>query len=358
MSTEEKSFLDDVMGFDPSNLDAFQDGKEKGDYGANIYRTNPVKMSKSDDHHYHSRVKILYNPFCIKRSIIKQCQYVLKDEDGYMFVKSALAEGDKNCPIFKSWKKLWFSGDETKKEWAKKMFEKSETQWVLVQIIEDGNQPDLVGQFKVMKLPTVVYEKLQAKMHPTDEKKAPVALMDYLIGPVLEMDVQPGPDDPKQPNRKFREISYTLCDFESDPTPIIAVDGTPLFDEDEIELIEAYAKAKADQAKARTEEKKAKADKAVADIIEDVKKLYVKALDYIKANAIDVDKECGYQPWDDAMTNRINRWLDKVINMIDPATGDAGTVAQPEGKAEEPAEKAEEPEDEKEADDAGDGLPF
>ena len=43
--------------------------------------------------------------------------------------------------------------DQQKKDWARSKFDKSESDWVLVQIIEDENQPELVGSFKVMKLP-------------------------------------------------------------------------------------------------------------------------------------------------------------------------------------------------------------
>ena len=88
----------------------------------------------------------------------------MNDQDGFFMVKSALANGDRNCPIFKAWKKLWFSGDETKKAWARQMFDKSESQWVLVQVIEDENRPEMVGQIKVMKLPKAIYVKLEALM--------------------------------------------------------------------------------------------------------------------------------------------------------------------------------------------------
>ena len=107
--SENISELDDLMGFDPSQLDAFNP-KQRENFNANIYKTNP-KDSKSDDGHYRSRVKILYNPLNIKRSIVHQATYYISDTAGSILVKSKLGDGDKSCPIFTTWKKLWFSED-------------------------------------------------------------------------------------------------------------------------------------------------------------------------------------------------------------------------------------------------------
>jgi hypothetical protein len=201
--------IDSLMGFDPQNLEVFQE-KPKQSQNANVYRTNP-KLSKAEDGHYRSKIRVIYNPYNVKNSIVPQATYAMTDTDGFFMVKSMLGNGDRNCPIFKSWKKLWFSGDDQKKEWARKMYEKNESQWVLVQILEDDNQPELVGQVKVMKLPKTIYTKMEAKMNPSKEsKKSPVPVLDWLIGLPLEMDVTPGPDDPKNPERKQRESSYDL----------------------------------------------------------------------------------------------------------------------------------------------------
>lgn len=317
----EQSFIDEVMVFDPSNLSAFQE-PEKKVYDANIYKTNPVSTKVvSEDGHYRSTVKVLYNPYNIKKSIINQCRYVLQDEQGYLFVNSSLSEGDKNCPIFKGWKKLWFSGDDEKKQYARDMFERTESQWVLVQIMEDNNQPDLVGRLMAMKLPKVIFEKMTAKMNPSPEsKKTPVQLMDFLIGPVLEMDVTPGPNDPTNPSRRQREISYNLCDFASDPTPITKVDGTPLFSESDLELIDTYSTARVNYEKAKTQAKKDQYAKEISELKEQIKSLYGQAIEYLKENAIDIEKECGYQPWSDEVTARVNKWIDNVVNMRNPGT--------------------------------------
>ena len=320
-------FIDEIMGFNPNALEVFQE-KSSTNYNENIYKTNP-KDSKSEDGHYRSKLRIIYNPFDVKKSIVQQAVYAMYDQDGFFMVKSKLGEGDKDCPIFKSWKKLWFSGDDSKKEWARQMYDKSESLWVLVQILEDDNKPELVGKIKVMKLPKAIFAKMSNKMNPSVEsKKAPVPVMDYLIGLPLEMDVVPGPDDPKNPERKQREISYDICEFDNDYAPIIKVDGTPLFDESELETIEAFVSAKSDLAKAKNEAKKAEKQKAVEALYEPIKVLYSKAMTYLKENAINLVDECGYKEWDEALKSRVESWINTVAAMQDPKQGSIEKVEQ------------------------------
>ena len=310
-------FIDDVMGFNPTDLNVFN-APEATDFNQNVYKTNP-KDSKAEDGHYRSKLRVLYNPFDIKQSIVKQITYAMNDAEGFFMVKSKLANGDRECPIFKSWKKLWFSGVEEKKEWARKMYDKSESQWCLVQILEDDNRPELVGQIKAMKLPKAIFVKLEALMNPAPEtKKMPVPVMDYIFGRVLEMDVTPGPDDPQHPERKQREIKYDLCAFESDPTPIINVDGTPFFTDDELELIDTYNTARVDLAKAKSDKKKQEAQQVLVDNQAAIRELYGKVIEYLKANAIDLVKECAYQPWDETTEKRVQNWIDIVATMNDP----------------------------------------
>lgn len=313
------NFIDDMMDFNPVNLTIFND-VPVSDFNQNIYKTNP-KDSKSEDGHYRSKIRILYNPFDNAESIVKQTTYAMNDADGFFMVKSKLANGDRECPIFKSWKKLWFSEDEDKKDWARKMYEKSESQWCLVQIIEDDNKPEMVGQIKAMKLPKAIFVKLEALIKPAAEsKKSPVPVMDYIFGRALEMDVTPGPDDPAHPERKQREIKYDLCVFENDPTPIIKVDGTPLFTDEELELIDTINNACNDYYKAKTDKKKQEAAQIIADNKDARIALKTKATDYMMANCIDIVKECAYQPWDEATEKRVQNWIDIVATMNDPKT--------------------------------------
>lgn len=312
--------IDQLMGFDPQNLEVFQE-KPKQSQNANVYRTNP-KSSKAEDGHYRSKIRVIYNPYDVKNSIVPSATYAMTDANGFFMAKSVLSEGRRDCPIFTAWKKLWFSGDDAKKTWAKQMFEKNESQWVLVQILEDDNQPELVGQVKVMKLPKSIYTKMEAKMNPSKEsKKSPVPVLDWLIGLPLEIDVTPGPDDPKAPERKQREISYDLCEFDTDYAPIVRVDGTPLFTDEEIETIDAYVTARAAVAKAKTDAARAKADAEVTAKRELMKPLYTKAWNYLKEmQVVDLVKECGYQPWSTELEIRVQNWINAVVNMVDPKT--------------------------------------
>lgn len=357
-------FIDSIMGFDPNDLTVFNE-PAKQSYNENVYKTNPAN-SKSEDGHYRSKIKILYNPFNVKESIVKQTTYAMKDQDGFFMVKSKLANGDKSCPLFTAWKKLHFSTEPGKKEWGDKMYDKSESQWVLVQILEDDNQPELKGHIKVMKLPKDVFEKMSAKMRPSPEsKKQPVPIMDYLFGMPLIMDVKPGPDDPQAPWRKQREISYSLCEFSSDYEPIIGIDGKPLFTEDELETIENYASAKNELVKAKTEAKRQAAQATIGTLTDAIKELYKKSLDYLKEHAVDLVKECAYQEWDDNTKARVQRWIDTVAAMKDPVGGSVETTQTAPVEKTGPAQPAESSNNTTTDDpfkqmmnDGGDDLPF
>jgi hypothetical protein len=173
-------------------------------------------------------------------------------------------------------------------------------------------------------------------MNPAPEtKKQPVPVMDYIFGRVLEMDVTPGPDDPAHPERKQREIKYDLCAFESDPTPVIRVDGTPFFTDDELELIDTYNTARVDLAKAKSDKKKQEAQQVLVDNQNAVRELYKNVIEYLKDNAIDLVKECAYQPWDEATEKRVQNWIDIVATMNDPkAVTSADVTTEPEVVAE------------------------
>ena len=126
------------------------------------------------------------------------------------------------------------------------------------------------------------------------------------------------------PSRKQREISYTLCDFEADYAPIIKVDGTPLFTDEEMEVIDSYNSAKTEIAKNKSKAKVEAANKTLAEINEQVKALYQKALDYVKENSFDLVDECAFKEWDEQTAARVQAWIDTVAMMQDPV---AGTVS-------------------------------
>lgn len=83
------SYIDDIMGFDPTNLEAFQEPTSTANFNENIYKTNPLKYSKSEDGHYRSIVKIIYNPLDVRKSIIKQENYFIQDAEGSLQIGRA-----------------------------------------------------------------------------------------------------------------------------------------------------------------------------------------------------------------------------------------------------------------------------
>lgn len=246
-----------------------------------------------------------------------------------MLVRSRLGNGPsdpnfKDCPIFKAWKRIWFaSNDPVEKarnqDRARSLFSKNEGDYVLVQILEDQNQPHLVGKFMAMKLPKAIRLKLEAKMNPPKEsKKTPYPVMDYIIGLELNMDVTPGPDDPANPGRKQREISYDICEF-GDYAPIIQTDGKPLFDDDQLELIDTYVTALKDSTGAKTETRREAAAKKVEELRAQIRPLYQIAFDYVKENAIDIREDQGFREWDEHTATRVNHWIEIVDDGKDPA---------------------------------------
>lgn len=314
-----------LMGFNPTELNAFQEKGPQAD--PNIYKTNP-RDAVSDDGVYRSKVKVLLNPQNPKDSIVNQATYWLGAMDGSRLVRSCLSEGDKNCPLFKAWKRLWFSGDEDKKEFSKEVYNKSESMWVLVQILEDENKPELVGQFRVMKLARDIYDKLVAKMNPSPSSgKAPYPVMDYVIGLVLEIEVQPGPDDPKAPERKQREISYSLSQF-GDYATIIKTDGTPLLTEEEAELTDNFVTALTDARSGKTAKKKADGEALVKELRPKMEPIYQKVCTYVIDNLrnvvtgepMDLKAYCGFNPWDEETTQFVERFTEMTDNCVNPSS--------------------------------------
>lgn len=321
------SLIDEIMSFDPQDLSTFQEKGPKADGNLNIYKPNP-KDSKSEDGVYRSKVKILLNPFNPKESIVNQATYWMQALDGSRVVRSSLSIGDRNCPIFSAWKRLWFSGDDNKKEFSRKIFNKNESRWVLVQILEDENKPELVGKFRLMKLAKVCYDKLTALMNPSQaSNKTPYPVMDYVIGLTLELDVKPGPDDPQNPERKQRETSYDLSAF-GDYSTVIKTDGTPLLTDEEIELVDAYVTAINNILNGKTAKKKEDGKKAMEEIKPKLHPIYQKVVEYVTANAkdvstgeaLDVAKYCGFREWDESTKTFVQHFTEMTDACVDPST--------------------------------------
>lgn len=385
--TQNQDALDAMMGFDPSNTNPFTQETSGPRVDPDIYKTNP-KDSVSDDGVYRSKIRLLYNPYQYQKSIVTKTEWYCQSQNGNFSVNGLVdtKENRRNCPLFKASSQVFLAlngfaerfvqarypgaGNMTKRDelltefnsvqgrgkdaWAKKFkettlgqeilayakdtFDNTTSSWVIVQILEDDNKPDLVGQFKIMKLPKVVLSKIEAKMYPSEDErkkgKKPIDLMSWVLGYPLEMNVKPGPDDPNAPERKQREISYDLCDFSTDFEPIRKIDGTSLFSDEELETLEEFASARKDAESAKSQKKKDEAAAKVAkgtDLYNKVLEMTKKALDYLRdeAKVINIVDKIEYKPWDDVTTKRVNDWIDEVTFANVTPEAVPATVSQP-----------------------------
>jgi hypothetical protein len=319
-----------ILNFNASDFMVERSFENEKSFQDNFYKCNP-KLSKSEDGHYRSVIKVIYNPHNLMQTLVERQVYSMTDENGWFSVVSSLSNGDTNCPIFKAWKSLRYSKDPVKESCAlpeskggKGWFNKKTERWVTIQVIEDVNQPELVGRYLFWKLPATIWRMIDAKQNPSPESgKAPIPVFDFLIGRAIELDVTPGPDDPADPSRKNREIKYDLSNLSDDPVQCINTDGTPLLTDDQQEIVDEYMDMMKKVWKARSAEKR---DQLQAEVMEsDTYKAFdsfyeTEILDKIKADCGNVYEELSYKPWDEQTTSRVNAWLTKVTNGIDPST--------------------------------------
>ena len=171
-----------------------------------------------------------------------------------------------------------------------------------------------------MKLARDIYDKLIAIMSPSAaSKKQAYPVMDYVIGLELNIEVQPGPDDPSAPERKQREISYSLSQFGSYAT-IIKTDGTQLLTDEETELVDNYVTAANDAQNGKTDKKRSDGAKKVAELRPKLRPIYAKVIEYVRENLkdvttgqpLDIVKYCGYQPWDENTATAVNHFIEIV----------------------------------------------
>lgn len=386
--TQKQDALDAMMGFDPTNTNPFTQETTTPRTDPDIYKTNP-KDTVSESGNYSSKIRLIYNPYDYTKSIVTKTEWYCQSANGNFLVNGLVdnKENRRNCPLFKASSQVFLAqngfaerfvaarypgvGNSAKRDellsefnsvqgkgkdaWAKKFkettlgqeilayaketFDNTTSSWVLVQILEDENKPDLVGQFKIMKLPKVILNKIEAKMYPSEEErkkgKKPVDLMSWVLGYPLEMNVKPGPDDPNAPERKQREISYDLCDFSTDFEPIHKVDGSSLFTDEELEALEEFSTSRKDAESAKSQKKKDEAAAKIAkgtDLYNKVLEMTKKAYEYLKdeAKVIDLVDKIEYKPWDNEMTKKVNDWIDEVLFKNIPATQTMSTTIETE----------------------------
>lgn len=342
----------DILGFDPSQLSVFStNNNETTNVNKNIYVARPAE-SKSEDGIYRAKIKVIYSPQNLKNSVLEIQSYAMQDENGYFSANSSLMVNDKSCPIFNAWKKCRYAeeGSVLWKQQAKPedggkgLFDKRFARYVTIQVLEDKNHPELEGKYMFWKLPKSIWEMIQKKTNPSKESgNCPVPVMDFLFGYAIKLEVIPGPDDPKNPKRKTRETSYS-GEFTKHPVPCVNPDKSSLLDFDEEEVLDKYVSA---MEKVWDEEDVEKREKMLAAVNADpntaeLRKIYKKVLENIKSFCPDLNEELGFKPWDDALTKRVQKWIDVILSGNEPRVA----TPAPEGADDEKSTAAVEEADE------------
>ena len=323
----------DILGFDPQSLSVFnQDEAPKSQGNSLIYKTKPAD-SKSEDKVYRATIKVVYNPFDPKHSILDQQSYALQDSEGWLTVVSSLTTGDTSCPIFKAWKKCHFAEKNSilwkqaasAEDGGKALFDKRFARYCVVQILEDNNQPNLVGKFMLWKLPKSVMDIIMAKMNPSPESKKPaIPVMDFLFGRSIDIEVTPGPGNPGD-ERYARETKY-MAELSEDVVSCINPDGSPLLNDEEQKILDHYVEAMKEVWKEKDPEVRA-TKKAAVDQDPNTAalgKIYnSKVIPTIKSVCPNLIEELGYKPWSDNVKARVQKWIDIVLAGNDPKTVEA-----------------------------------
>jgi hypothetical protein len=174
------------------------------------------------------------------------------------------------------------------------------------------------------KLPKSIFDIINAKMNPSKEsKKAPIPVMDFLFGRSIDLEVIPGPDDKNAPERKLRETSY-MGEISEDIVSCTNPDGTSLLSAAEQAVLDKYVSAMQQVWRSRDPEARAtmlaqiNADPNTAEL----QNIYRRVLDDIKKVCPNIEEELGYKDWTPEVQDRVNKWINIVLQGNDPAVVD------------------------------------
>jgi hypothetical protein len=214
-----------------------------------------------------------------------------------------------------------------KEEGRRALFDKRMARYCVVQILADENQPDLVGSFKLWKIPASIYQIIKQKQDPTDPKKAAIPVMDFLFGRSIDIEVHPGPDDKNAPERKTREITYT-GELSDEVVSCINPDGSPLLTSSEQDVLDEYVDSMKKVWKSKDPEERATLLKDVLaeDNTAEFRKIYSRVIDEVKASAPNLDT-LSYHEWTPEVKARVERWINNVLAGNDPRTVSAAPAA-------------------------------
>ena len=317
----------DILGFDPGQLTVNQEAAPKSQGNPLIYRTRPDE-SVSEDGVYRATIKIIYNPFNFAQSVLEQQSYAMQDEHGWFIVVSSLTNNDTNCPIFKAWKKCHYA-DEGSQLWkqaakeedgGKALFDKRYARYVTIQVLSDKNHPEQEGKYLFWKLPKSIWEMINTKMNPSKESgKARIPVMDFLFGRSIDIEVTPGPDDKQHPERKARETKY-IGEISEDVVSCTNPDGSPLLNDAEQAVLDAYVTKLKEVWKEKDPAKRAELESALkADpVANQLRTIYGNVLAEIKKVCPNLIEELGYKEWDAQTAARVQAWINVVLEGNDP----------------------------------------
>lgn len=336
----------EILGFDPTQLEVFnQEETPKQNFNSNIYKPKPSE-TKSEDGHYYATIKVIYNPFDLKRSILEQQSYGLQDSEGWFTVVSSLTVNDTSCPIFKAWKKCHFAeaGSDLWKQAASKddggnqLFDKRFARYVTIQVISDKNKPELEGKYMFWKMPKSIWDIINSKMNPSKESgKVAIPVMDFLFGRSIDIEVVPGPKDPAHPEREARETKY-LGELSEDVVECTNPDGSPLLNDSEQEVLDNYVASMKVVWKTKDPEERAQklAEVNADPNTKELRQIYSKVLENIKKFCPDLISELSYKEWSPEIKERVQKWIDIVLAGNDPKTNtDNNQVLNTVGTSEE-----------------------
>lgn len=340
MENNEEVF--DILSFDASQLAINNQPDSKSQGNSNIYKPRPAD-SKSEDGIYRAQIKVIYNPFDFRQSVLEQQSYGLQDKDGFFSVISSLTVNDTNCPIFKAWKTCHYSKNQVLfnqqapvKEGGKGLFDKRFARYVTIQVMEDINNPDLNGKYMLWKMPKAVWEVINAKQSPTNPAKASIPVMDFLFGRAIDIEVKPGPGKVGD-ERYTRETSYT-CELSDDPVSCTNPDGSSLLNDEQLKVLEEYIE---DMKAVWKEKDPVKRSTINLEIFqkENTKKLkafYKEIIEKIKTFCPNLIESLGYKPWTQEVTDRVNNWIKIVLQGNDPTSLIDSTTTQAAEQLQDP----------------------
>jgi hypothetical protein len=317
--------FDDILAFDPSQLSVNNPQETQRSAGnMNIYKPKPAD-AKSEDGIYRSQIKVIYNPFDLRRSVLEQQSYAIQDANGWFTVVSSLTNNDTNCPLFKAWKTCHYSKDEnlqnqakTVKDGGKGLFDKRYARYVIIQVLDDQNNPDLNGKYMFWKMPKAVWDVINQKQSPTNPAKASIPVMDFLFGRAIDLEVKPGPGKPGD-ERYSRETSYT-AELTEDVVSCVNPDMSPLLNSTQQAVLDQYVedmkKVWKEKDPAVRLELKAKVD--ASDNTKTLRTFYREVIEAIKKVCPNLIEELGYKEWNPETTARVQKWIDIVLAGNDP----------------------------------------